>query len=381
MNQVKGIGFIGAGIIFEDHAKAWWSLRDRVRCIGIAEIDDGRRIEATRKHFLPVDVGDYHELLRRDDVDIVSICTPPAVHEEMIVAALEAGKYVICEKPLAPTLAAIDRIIALTSRFPNRLSTVYQVRYSLEMQKLNWLKNQGHLGRLISGRLSRESPLPRNATRAAGWWGRWSVAGGGVVMTQFIHHLDQLVCIFGKPCSVEAKMGTECQPIESEDWFSATVTFEQGAVVTCAGTANAKRFDWRMGVEGESIDVTLPWSLKCPSQTKLKKVTKELNKAFPNQSALHRKVLRRLKRYATGKLPHSAVNQHELQFVDVLDAIRTGGPLPVPPEEARKSVELCTAIYTAAITGDVVNLPIGSTSRFYEGVSVEDYRQACPVLA
>jgi hypothetical protein len=105
----------------------------------------------------------------------------------------------------------------------------------------------------------------------------------------------------------------------------------------------------------------------------------ELNEAFAGQNGFSRGLSGAVKKLArrNGRSPGSPVNAHEPYFTAVLDAIDAGQPLPIPPEEARSSVELCTAIYTAAITREAVELPLDSTCRFYNGVSVDDYRNAC----
>jgi len=380
---MKGVGIIGAGVIFDSHASAWGALGDRARCIGIAEIDERKRMEATGKYFLPVEVRDYRDLLKRDDVDIVCICTPPFLHEQMVVHALEAGKYVLCEKPLAPTLAAIDRIIDIAAQYPGRLSTIYQLRFSVEMQKLLWLVEQGHLGRLVSGKAARRAPLHDSSALSSGWWGRWKIAGGGMVMTQFVHHLDQLICIFGRPQRVEATMATEHQPIESEDTFAATITFESGVLVACEGTLNAPRFEWGLEIIGESMSAVLPWSMQSPDQRHRARVEAALDRRFPDPRRLSSRLVRKFKKLMGFKVQGGLwpVSWHEPYFRAVLDAIDGERPLPIPPVEARASVELCTAIYTSAINGTATELPLDSSSVFYQGVTVEDYRNACTKVA
>src|SRR5262249_57811091 len=93
--------------------------------------------------------------LERADVEVVAIGTPPVLHEALVIEALEAGKYVLCEKPLAPTLAATDRILTAARRFPGRLPTVHQFRWLPEVQRTIWLRDHDRLGRLLFGRLHR----------------------------------------------------------------------------------------------------------------------------------------------------------------------------------------------------------------------------------
>lgn len=130
---------------------------------------------------------DYKALLARSDIDVIDICTPPFLHERMILDALNAGKHVVCEKPLAHTLESADRIIEAANQAPGKLAVVYQQRYLNAVRRMIHLRDSGQTGRLLFGRFSRYS-----RTTGVEWWGRWGTSGGGAVMTQFIHELDQI---------------------------------------------------------------------------------------------------------------------------------------------------------------------------------------------
>ena len=89
MSKVKGVAVVGAGIIFKNHANALEAIPSRARLIGVAELDESKRDAATEQNFVPVVTDDYKELLERNDVDIVTVCTPPNIHEKVVVDALE----------------------------------------------------------------------------------------------------------------------------------------------------------------------------------------------------------------------------------------------------------------------------------------------------
>jgi len=80
MANMYGVAIIGAGAISGEHCKAYQALKKRVRMVGVADINPHKLRELTRKSFIPFTTGDYKELLRREDVDLVSICTPPNLH-------------------------------------------------------------------------------------------------------------------------------------------------------------------------------------------------------------------------------------------------------------------------------------------------------------
>jgi len=214
-----------------------------------------------------------------------------------------------------------------------------------------------------------------------GWWGRWDMAGGGMVMTQFIHELDLLIHMLGRPVQVTAEIDTRCAPIESEDTFSAEVEFDNGSRATCVGSIDDEAVN-TFEVKGAFATVESPWALHL-ANGQASRAIKQLNRVFPpppKPPSRHilargaRKLLRTLRlggHVQSTKPP----NLHLLYYSALLDAIDAGEELPVPAAEARAAVELCTAIYTAGMTGTAVSLPLGNDSLFYGGVTAEAYRK------
>jgi len=364
-----GVGIIGTGGIFEAHALAYAQLASRARLVAVADVDETNLRDAATRHHIPSACADYHELLARDDVDLAVVCTPPSSHADIAIAALEAGKYVVCEKPLAPTLAEADRILAAARCFPGRLSTVFQFRYLPEVQRARWLRDGGHLGDLLFGRFSRyaryrrPAKMPTPGRRAKGprstWWGAWAVAGGGVAMTQLIHELDLACHLFGPAAAASATVDTLSEPIESEDTCAAIVRFESGAIVSCYGTVAAQRTWSGFDVFGSLGSVHHPWAFECMERERREETLRMVLAAQP------------LPPPASQPDPRSS--PHTPYVAAVLDAIDEGRPLPVGPDEARTSVELCTAIYASALSGELVALPIDRAHRHYTGITPADY--------
>ena len=382
--QTRGAGIIGAGVIFQAHARAYTQLAPRVRLIGLADIDPVRASRSAKNFFIPYVTTDYREMLRRDDIEIVSICAPPSMHEQMAIDALEAGKYVLCEKPLAHNLASADRIVAAARRHSNRLSVVFQRRFNLEIERTRWLIQEGHLGRLQFGRFTRVSQIPPQHRTGKSWWGKWDIAGGGALMTQCIHELDAQLLFFGPAKRVQACMATLASPIESEDTIAATVEHESGAIVSvsCAvGHHVTSREHW--DVMGPDAAVHYPWMINTSDRHKRSELQREVAKRFSGQqkrSMLPGKLDKAL-RLAKRKLGIGLRNiptEHTPYVKAVLDAIDAGSPLPISAEEGRQPLELCVAIYTAAITGEAVELPLGEDAMFYDGISPEEYHAGAP---
>jgi predicted dehydrogenase len=378
-DRIRGVGVVGAGGIFAEHARGYAQLASRMRLVGLADLDERRMARASKDFFIPFTTTDYRRLLERDDIDIVDICTPPSLHEEMIAAALDAGKYVLCEKPIAHSLASADRIIETANRFPGRLSIIYQLRYLPEARRALWLRDNGYLGDLCFGRFSRYGAPPVGNQPGKGWWGKWNVAGGGALITQCIHELDMILLLFGAASRVTARMNTFHNAIESEDTFSATIEMQNGAIVTCFGTlAGRTNYTINWDIIGEHGSTHNPWAFKSMDHGRRAKGTREAARAFPGGGpknllpGLPGKVLAKVTRkLGIGK--RSAPSRHKPYFLDFLASIENGTPVPVSPEEARRSLELCVATYTSAIEERTVSLPLSSECRFYNGISTEFY--------
>src|SRR5262249_21783497 len=337
----------------------------RARLLAVAEVDEERLRRATAHHFIPFAYRDHRALLERADVEVVAICTPPVLHEALVIEALEAGKYVLCEKPLAPTLAATDRILTAARRFPGRLSTLHQFRWLPEVQRPLWLSDHDRLGRLLFGRFSRfarhgkpgklaKPGKPAKPGKArTDWWGRWEVAGGGAVMTQLIHELDLMGHLFGAATEVSALMDTLKEPIESEDTCAAVVRFASGALGCCYGTVVAQKTASAFDVFGERGSTHLPWALEALGSKWRAESLRAVMAAYPAPEQ-RSTILGRLAKVLPGRAQSPEPEEgetpaHAPYVAAVLDAIEVGQPLPVGPEEARAAVELCTALYASAL--------------------------------
>lgn len=367
MSSKFGVGVVGAGAIFPSHLQAYKFLSKRFRIIGIADTDEVRLRQAGQKHFLPVSTTNYRELLERPDIDIIDICTPPGVHPQIVRDALQAGKYVISEKPLAPTLGEVDELVEFAKDYPGKLSTVFQRRYAADVERLMRLKDDESLGQIVGGTFNRTA---RGAfVQAAKNWGSWKMSGGGTVMTQFVHELDLMCLVYGEPESVTATMDTVHLDIESEDTFAASIRFKSGAIVACSsstgvgksgvmfdvvGTKKVHRYASKSDDDGGGSGIarlqTLALKVKDRGGDKIKE-----------------KLGRPTKQKGDG-------GSHRPYFEAILKALDMDQPLPIGPESARPAVELATGIYTSAITGETVQFPLDDKTPYYHGITPDAYR-------
>jgi predicted dehydrogenase len=123
--------------------------------LALCDIDDKGLAAVGDEFSIPRRTKAIDDVLRMEDVEIVDICTPPALHVAQTLAALAAGKELVCEKPLAGSLSEVDRVIAAEARAAGRVMPVFQYRYGDGLQKAKRIIELGIAGNLIS-RLSRQ---------------------------------------------------------------------------------------------------------------------------------------------------------------------------------------------------------------------------------
>ncbi len=111
-----GIGIIGTGGISQAHAQAYRDLAPAVRLVAVADIDESKAREAATQWGVERVFADYRELLALDAVDAVSICTATCAHSAPAIAALDAGKHVLVEKPMAATTAEARQMVDAADR-------------------------------------------------------------------------------------------------------------------------------------------------------------------------------------------------------------------------------------------------------------------------
>src|SRR6516164_647584 len=122
------VGIIGTGIIAREHAAALAMMSD-VSLFAAADLAPQRLNDFTDAFKIERRYRSPADLISDRDVKLVTVATPPSSHEELVITALKAGKYVLCEKPLAHSLASAERIAATADAFPGQLSVSYQFRY------------------------------------------------------------------------------------------------------------------------------------------------------------------------------------------------------------------------------------------------------------
>lgn len=166
------------------------------------------RIDATRAKLekLGLDVPVYNSLPQllsaHPETAMVDVCTPLDAHESDALFALQSGRHLFCEKPLAPTLAAADRILAAAKAAGVMTQVGHCIRFWPEYQALRQFVREGRAGRLLSLSLTRQSSRPGYTI---GDWANSEQRSGGAALDLHIHDTDFVLALLGWPRAVHSR--------------------------------------------------------------------------------------------------------------------------------------------------------------------------------
>ena len=359
------VAVVGCGV-GRAHALAYNALPDHFELVSICDLDiakaEALANEVNTNGISTVGfTASFNDLLERDDIDLIDICTPPHLHVPMVTQTIQAGKHAICEKPIAASLKDVDALIALERTAleqsklgqgrHSRIMPIFQYRFGHGLQKLELLKSHGLLGKAHVATV--ETHWRRGAWYyIPEWRGKWATELGGGLLGHAIHAHDMLSCIIGGVKSVYARVATRVNPIEVEDCAAVTLEMHDGSLVSLSMTLGSSaeisrhRFTFaNLVAESNTRPYTSsgdPWTFTAD--------TPELQQAIDTALATF----------------EAQPEGYAGQFLRFHRALQTGAALPVTLQDARDSLELVTAMYRSARTGQAVQLPITSSDSDYQ---------------
>jgi predicted dehydrogenase len=354
MTTPLGIAVVGAGSIADAHLYSYQRAPERASLVTVVDVDEARARRAAGRFSVPHVLTGYREALERDDVQAVSICTPPFLHAEIAVAALKAGKHVLCEKPVAPTLAGLDAIAEAERTSGRVFSGVFQWRFGRGARQVRRLLDEGRFGRLHLGIAEtlwfRDHPYYDDVP----WRGRWDTECGGVTVSQAVHIIDCLLWFMGEPVSVFAEAGAFRARIMEEDTSVAVLRFESGAIGQITSTVSA------MGQERSRLEI-YGTELSAAGQGEAYDTTKD----FFTLGARAPEAAQALQRESEERTPPGPKLLHRGAINDFLEAIQENRRPLVGVQECRRALQVTAAIYKSAMTGDRVALPLSPDDPWY----------------
>lgn len=352
------VAIIGTGNISSCHIRGYLTFPDRCKITALVDIYPEKAEKRKAEFELDARVFSSHkDILNDPDIDLVNICTPPYCHAEISVDFLNAGKNVIVEKPMAPSLEECDAIIAAAERSGKVFSVIAQNRFRDPIMNLKKTLDSGLIGKVLHAQI--DSFWWRGHSYYDLWWrGTWEKEGGGCTLNHAVHHIDMLGWMMGLPSSVTALLSNAAhENSEVEDISVAALLYEGGAVAQVTSSVIHHGEEQQLIFQGEKARVSAPWSVSASlSQPN----------GFPNPNPELEKKLNGF--YES--LPSLTYIAHEGQLDNVMTSIETGCSPLITGAEGRKTIELITAIYKAGFEKKTVSLPIEKGDPFYNAAEI-----------
>ncbi|GLW64077.1 oxidoreductase [Actinomadura rubrobrunea] len=330
------VAIVGTGGIARIcHLPALRAERARAEVVAAMDVDAARVEAFCAEHEIPAAYTDLDRMLEEARPDLVHVCTPPAAHAAQVVACLNAGAWVLCEKPPCLSLAEYDTITAAEGADGPYAAVVFQHRFGSGARRLGRLIDAGALGR----------PLVAQCVTAwyrdqdyfdVPWRGRWATEGGGPTLGHGVHQMDLMLALLGEWAEVRAMAGRLDRRVETEDVSLATVRFESGAMATVLNSVLSPREESYLRFDFTDATVELrhlygygdgDWVY-----TPAPHVSEETAAAWTAPQA---------------EVPSS----HLAQLSALLDCVERGERPPTSGRGGRQALELVTGIYKSAFTG------------------------------
>lgn len=336
------IAVVGCGRISKNHFGSIAQFSDELELVAVCDTDRNVLALQTEEHGVP----GYHqieELLSRQKLDLVSLCTPSGFHAEQAIHAANAGVHVISEKPMATKWRDGLRMVRACDVRGVNLFIVKQNRRNATLQLLKRAINEGRFGRIHMVSINVFWARPQSYYDQGGWRGRWEW-DGGAFMNQASHYVDLLDWLVGPVDEVQAMCSTT-RSIEAEDTGVVNIRWRHGAVGSMSVTMLAfpRNLEGSITVLGERGSVRVGGVAVNEIQTWEFADTREYDTTVKNANYETTSV------YGFG---------HPLYYRNVIDVMR-GKALPETDGRAGlKSLELLIAIYRSARDRKPVGLPL-----------------------
>lgn len=197
MSTKLRVGIVGAGFIATRGHLPAYQRHPQAEVVALCDVNGDRARAVAEEFGVPHVFSDYRQMLQAARLDVVTVCVPNALHAPVTIAALELGAHVLCEKPMAITVADAEAMAAAAERAGRNLTIGFHNRFRPQSQTLKGFVDQGLLGEIYYARVSmlRRSGIPGYGS----WFTNKELAGGGGLIDSGVHGLDLALWIMGHP--------------------------------------------------------------------------------------------------------------------------------------------------------------------------------------
>jgi len=338
--SVVRFALIGCSKIAWKHATSLLRIKE-AKLVAVCDLHPARAQALAAECKVPA-YTDYERMLEQEQVDVVNVLTPTGDHAERMLDLIRYGKHIVVEKPMALRLDDADAVIRACDEAGIKLFVVQQNRYNRPIQALRQAAEAGRFGKLVLGTVRVRWCRNQAYYDEAPWRGTWAW-DGGVLTNQASHHIDILQWVMGPAETVSAMTATRLASIEAEDTGVAILRFRNGALGVIEATTATRPTDLEgsLSILGEGGSVVIGGFA----------MDRLLAWQFAEPRAGDERIFE-----THGENPTQPAWNHEEYLRAVVDTINRGNKALVDGLEARKSLELITAIYESAELGQEVSL-------------------------
>ncbi len=340
-------GLLGAGLIAPFHAKSILAAED-CQLVAVADMNT-ERAEAIAKEFDCKACGSLDELLADDTIDVINVLTPNHLHCDATIAAAQAGKHVLVEKPPAMSLADTDKMIEACSQAGVKLGIVLNCRVRKPIQAMKQAIADGRFGKLFQADAYMKWYRDTNYYLSDDWRSKRK-SGAGVTIQHAFHYTDLLQYLMGPAKNVQARMNNFAHPeVELEDSLMSFIDFKNGAQgVVVASTALWPGSDIRIEISGENGAAVMVGE---------RMETWKFKDERPEDEEI-----RSLGRDSVGTAASGPADfdfaDHQVVIEGMARAIREDIEPLITAQSAKDTLEIALAMYKSAATGQLTELPV-----------------------
>ena len=296
----------------------------------------------------------FEDVLKIKEIDIVDICLPPHLHFSVCKKSLEAGKHVICEKPLVSSLEEIDQLKEISNKTGKTIFPVFQYRYGPGFSKLKALIKSGLAGKPLVASLETHWNRGKEYYSKA-WRGTWKGEQGGAILSHSIHIHDLITMIFGPVSSIYAKLSTRVNDIEVEDCAALSLEMGNGALVTSSITLGAAEDVSRIKICFSNLTAESAGSPDKPYNP-----ADDEWKFLAREPVTQNQIDEVLSNIQLTKSWYAGM------FEEIANKLEGLSSDEVTLSDARQSLEFVTAVYDSSHQGKNINMPIKRENPLYK---------------
>lgn len=335
MSNIR-FALIGCGKIAIKHAVAIAQINGAELCC-VSDPDEIRAKQLAGQYKIPW-YTDYHEMFKKEEIDVVNILTPSGLHAKHTIDCAKYKKHIVVEKPMALTIEDAGEMINACEKAGRKLFILKQYRYNIPVKRLKETVDSGRFGKLVLGTI-RVRWCRKQEYYDHDLWRGTKMMDGGIFLNQAAHHIDLLIWLMGEVETVFAKTSTSLVNIETEDTGAVILKFKNGGmgIIEATTATRPKDLEGSISILGEygsveltgfAADTIKVWAFQEP---------------LPEDKLI-------LDKYSCNP-EDNRLFAHKEYLNGVVESIKNNKKVMVDGNQGLKFVELIHAIYVSAETG------------------------------